>query len=817
MLILSPSANSSKQIAREVHVAANGSATIVPIRLEKIEPDGALRYLLSGLQWIDWFGAEGPPPIERILRLVRPSGGVAPSPPAQPRTNLPPQLTSFVGREAESREIAALVRNHRLVTLAGTGGIGKTRLSIEAANELRNDYSDGAWFVELAPISDGALVYNAIASAFGLSVSQEEARNAVIGYLKTREMLLVLDSCEHLVNEVAQNTEVLLRECGRVRILASSREPLGIGGEHVYRTPALSLPERGRTVSIAEALQYGAVALFVDRTRSVNSRFELTEENLASVILICRRLDAVALSIELAAARMRALSVDGLLKRLDARLAVLTGGSRTALPRQQTLRALINWSYDFLPEAERQLFRRLGIFAGSFSLELASATFGSDRLEILDAITSLVDKSLLQPRLEDEDRYSLLESIREYALEKLREAAEYDATARAFTEACIQLAQTLEEERDDTVDQIWSEHARRDLDNWRTALDWAFENDVVACQRLSGALNTIWARIAPAEGRRRLREAIATIDERTPRDVAARLHLSLAHVSMFVQRFDDALVAARRALELYPPGFVLQRAQAELFAGAALSRLGKVPEGQPLIESALNAFRELGERRSSASALQYLMLIRVSAGKLEEARALFSQADAMFRSVKGGERVASHLALVLAEMEFQSGDADKAVALATEALATDRSLRDDGAAIFDLCNLSAYLAALGRHSESAARASEALRLALDEQMDVGIVGAIQHLATVAAVAPNGAVPNDVAMRELGAKLLGFVDERAADSGLHRDFTERKGYDVAMAALAEIFSADSLKTLKATGAAWSLDEAVRAAFTVPTLC
>ncbi|HTX58626.1 MAG TPA: adenylate/guanylate cyclase domain-containing protein, partial [Verrucomicrobiae bacterium] len=459
--------------------------------------------------------------------------------------NLPQQATSFVGRETELAEVAALVREHRIVTLAGTGGVGKTRLSLQVASEELERFRDGVWFVAFAPAQDGGLVPARIAAALGLHESPTVPMiETVLGYLKTRALLLVFDNCEHLVGEAAEAAARIVESCPNVKILATSREPLRVPGEQVYRMPSLPLPE--------------AVALFADRARAADARFSLTDANAGVVGEICRRLDGIALAIELAAARVRALSLNVLQQKLDERFRVLTGGSRTALPRQQTLRALIDWSYDLLGEAERAFFARLSVFAGGFTLELATAVCAGgsiDELEVMDLLASLVEKSLVQTETLDdgETRYHLLESMRDYAREKLAQFGEAESLARAHAIAFADLAARLDDSWDTTPDKEWGLQAEPEIENWRAALRWAFgENgDASIGRQLAASLRPVWFRMAPSEGRQWIRKSLEDGEAEVPKKVLAQLRLGEAHLSMLAMEYGAACSAANEATALF--------------------------------------------------------------------------------------------------------------------------------------------------------------------------------------------------------------------------------------------------------------------------
>ena len=357
------------------------------------------------------------------LGLLESAPAAPPSPDLLPRHNLPRQLTSFIGRAKEIDQVVALVRQNPLVTLTGSGGVGKTRLAQVVAGELVMDFQHGAWLVELAPLADEKLVLPTVAAIFGLHEQPAASLLEILtNYLREKQLLLVLDNCEHLIGTCARLADHLLKFSSRLSVLATSREGLGIAGELVYRVPSLSLPGANQHLDGQNMLDYEAVSLFVDRAAHSPSGFDFNAEAASAVAHICRRLDGIPLAIELAAPRAGVLGVERLAAGLDDAFHLLTGGVRTALPRQQTLRASIDWSYNLLPERERTLFTRLSVFAGGWTLEAAESVCGFDALtpeEVLDLLLSLVNKSLVfaGPR-GGEPRYFLLETIRQYAQEK---------------------------------------------------------------------------------------------------------------------------------------------------------------------------------------------------------------------------------------------------------------------------------------------------------------------------------------------------------------------------------------------------------------
>lgn len=433
-----------------------------------------------------------------------------PSPHAQ-LGNLPHPLTSFIGREtAVSHLQSQLAPTHptRLLTLTGAGGAGKTRLAIQLAHQLAPVFAAGGWWVELAPLTDPAYLPQLVAKVLGV---REQPGQQLVDQLQTalasQTLLLVLDNCEHLVKAAAALAADLLSRCPQLKILVTSREPLGLTGELVYAVPPLSLPPASAQLPASQLAGYEAVRLFAARAAAVQPSFTLTHDNAAAVAQLCQQLDGMPLALELAAARLRVLTVEQLLSRLDDRFALLTGGSRTALPRQQTLRATVDWSYELLEEGERQLWQQLAVFVGSFSLAGATAVCSlPNPTNLLDLLTQLVDKSLLIAEPTGEEmRYRMLETIRQYGLEKL--AAADDVRRRHLAWVC-DLAETAENKLLGAEQLLWLRRLDAEYDNISAALRWAAEGDeeaVVLGLRLGGALWRYW------DGRGYLAEAQARL------------------------------------------------------------------------------------------------------------------------------------------------------------------------------------------------------------------------------------------------------------------------------------------------------------------
>jgi predicted ATPase/transcriptional regulator with XRE-family HTH domain len=525
-----------------------------------------------------------------LLRLVRPDADMT------PRNNLPRQLTSFVGRQREVEEVAALLRQHPLVTIVGAGGVGKTRVAVHLGSELVGDCPDGVWLVDLAPLLDQRLVAGTVLAALQLPSTTGSALDAVVAYLKSRRLLLILDNCDHVMEAAREVAASVVRSCPNVHILATSREALDLPFEWAYGLPSLAVPPEAHR-SARDMLPYGAIALFVDRALAVNASFAWNDGNAAVVSEICRRLDGIPLAIELAAARVKVLAPNQIAQRLGQRFRLLTGGD-ARLPRHQTMTALIDWSYDLLTQREQRFFEYLSVFTGGCTLEAATAvcaTEGEDDLDIIDLIESLVTKSLLVAELAgDDQRYHLLESFRQYARDKLMARGEREQVARRHALLFVDLAEKFEREWDSTPALGVRPWAKAELGNWRAALGWALgeRGDVTLGQRLAAARRLMWRGLTHAEARRWVRTALELVDELTPPHVVARLEHADAHgASMFGER-KVSLAAAERALVRYRAlGDALGIAWAQHLAGGSLVCLGRFTEGEALLREALAGAR----------------------------------------------------------------------------------------------------------------------------------------------------------------------------------------------------------------------------------
>ena len=427
------------------------------------------------------------------------------------KNNLPIQLTSFIGRERELAEAKQKLDGARLLTLIGPGGTGKTRLSLQLAADMVPNFNDGVWLVELAPLADPSLILQSVASILGVREQRGmPLLDIILNFLRAKNLLLILDNCEHVVDASAQLAEQFLRISPNIKIIASSREALGINGETVYRVPSLSLPDQAKVTP--EALEeFESIQLFVERAQAANPNFNLTENNASSIAQICRRLDGIPLALELAAARVKVFSAGQIATRLDDRFRLLTGGSRTALPRQQTLRALIDWSHDMLSEEERALLRRLSVFADGWTFEAAEAMCPD--IDAMELLTQLINKSLVI--IEDqgeEPRYRLLETVRQYARDKLLEAGEAKQMRDQHLEHFHNLAVKAEPRLYGSEALKWVNRLEAEHDNLRTAMEWGLENHLISTLEMCVALPPFWFRRGmEAESMMLVEEALSRI------------------------------------------------------------------------------------------------------------------------------------------------------------------------------------------------------------------------------------------------------------------------------------------------------------------
>jgi len=609
---------------------------------------------------------------ERVPRGRRASAGAT--------GGLPLELTSFVGRRHELTETKNLLAGSRLVTLTGIGGVGKTRLAMHVATAVQRDYADGVRLVELGELHDASSLLDAVAAAVGLrNHSARPLREVLLEFLAPREVLVVLDNCEHVIDAVAELVELLLRACPGVRILATSREPLVIGGEAVLRVPPLAVPDPERPPSMRELPRYDAVKLFAERAAAAVAGFALTEDNAVVVAGICHRLDGLPLPIELAAARMRALSPEQILNRLTDRYTLLTRGSRGVPTRQQTLRWCIDWSFELCTAVEQRVWGRVAVFAGSFDLDAAEQVCGEGLAagELLDTLTSLVEKSIL---IREADgpvvRFRMLETLREYGVEKLTQAGEDVVLRRRHRDWYEALALESEAEWISARQLDWIARLKRELPNLREALEFSIDDDPAAGMRTAAALFMFWGTQGLYnEGRRWYDQLLAR--HRGPPTLERARVLYCASVMASVQGDLDTgstLLEEGRTLAAQTTDPLIRA-----FVSAAEGTLGvlsgDLERARSHLDSALAVFSERGDRAFEMDVLISLGTAYGLSGLTEQAIECHERALAITET--HGEKVyRAHGLWNLGIVLWQRGDADRAVQLFEESLELSRQVRN---------------------------------------------------------------------------------------------------------------------------------------------
>ena len=593
-------------------------------------------------------------------------------------TNLPTQLTTFIGRENEITEVKQELESHRLVTLTGSGGTGKTRLSLQVAAELLDHFDHGVWFVELAPLADPELIPQTILSTIGVQEQQGRTPLEVLKeYLHEKQTLIVLDNCEHLVSASAEVVNTLLNAAPKLKILASSREALGVKGEMSYPVPSLSLPDIKHLPVFEQLSRYEAVRLFIDRALLVAPHFVVDKDNAPHIAQICHRLDGIPLAIELAVARIKMLSVEQISKRLDDRFRLLTGGARTALPRQQTLRALIDWSYDILSENERLLLRRLSVFAGGWTLEAAEEVCSGDNIEIydvLDLLTQLVNKSLvvvMEHSQGRETRYRMLETIRQYAREKLLEAGSSEIIRDKHLAYFVKLVEQAEPELYRSNQVFWFNKLDDELDNLRMAMEWALVANVESGLQIASIPWRFWnAHGYPGdlgEWFKQLLERYITTDILHARALAVYSiwHFQRGNFPETIRLAGQSLQMARRLSDRQTEAFSLN------FLGAFNMLQGNVGEGMSLLEESLAIYRTLGDKIGQADTLRFLTV--VNRGHPEYLADFIKEAIRLYRELDDLSGITICL-MSLARLTMWQGDFSAPAPMLDEAIMTSRQL-----------------------------------------------------------------------------------------------------------------------------------------------
>ncbi len=648
--------------------------------------------------------------------------------------NLPVQLTAFIGREQEMAEIKRHLGATRLLTLTGTGGCGKTRLALQVASDLVEEYEDGVWLVEMEALSDPFLVPTAVTSVLGLR--EEPSRpllSTLTDSLRSKELLLVLDNCEHLIDACARLAESLLRACPHLRCLATSREPLNIAGEVLWRVPSLSLPPR-RSPSMDGLISSEAGRLFMQRARTVVPTFTVTPVDASRAAEICHRLDGIPLAIELVATRVRSLTLEQIAARLDNQFALVSGGTRTALPRHQTLRATLDWSYDLLSRQERLTLRRLAVFVGEFALQAAEAVCAGEGLKesaILDLLAQLVEKSLVLIDERGAGRYRLLETVRHYAEEKLRVSGETDVLRSRHQAFFLKLAEEAESQLSGFEQTAWMDRLEEEHANFIGAMEWSLLHSPEAGLRIAGAMWEFWeARGYLSEGQTwldRLLEAAGPSSAPAARAKALKGAAVIARDQGDSQRAETLLVEA----------MTLYRSLADAREVASvLNNLGLVhwhkgvhASARTHFEQALALWKEVGYQRGIAASLANLGNLSSEEGDYATARSLYERSLNVLREL-GDKRVTATLINNLGLACLYAGEYDLARSRLEQSLSIRRTLGDKLGIAQSLINLGFALSSVADYPAARSALQESLALSQDLKYQMGVAESLVNLGAI---------------------------------------------------------------------------------------
>lgn len=759
-------------------------------------------------------------------------------------TNLPAELTSFVGREQEVSEIRDLLNRHRLVTLVGEGGAGKTRLAIEVASAMRDRFADGVWLVELDSLRDPGLVAERVASTLGLEERAGLAYDEVVAdHLRDKEVFLVVDNCEHLLDSCARLVVTLLGTLPDLRVLATSRQRLGAPSEMGYRVPPMSVP--GPDSGFTAIATHDSVRLFVERARLASPAFRLSPENAEEVGRICRRLDGIPLALELAAAKAGVLTVREIAAHLDGRFRLLTGGARTAPPRHQTIEAAVEWSYDLLPEVERRLFARLAVFRGGFDLPAAEQVCADDgeRGDVVAMLAALVDKSMVVADI-DVGRYRLLETMREFGAARLAEDGATGGAARRHAEYFLGYAQRVGPELDGPDQAAWLSALEVERDNLRAAMEWSLDHGGMAL-RFTAAIWKFWLlRRRPSEGRDWLARSLAIDAEGAD---PWRVHALLGSGQLASNQGDH--VSARALLaEAQTLAEHIGDTGAAATALAAIAVIhhkeGDLPAATAGFTDALDRARSTADALQTSRILTNLALVLEDQGRHQEAGACAEQALDVARTTGVPDVIADAL-LTTGEIAMNQGDAERARGLLEEALRRGAETGVDDISAWARSYLGRMALQSGEFREARALLGEAIESFRDMESPMGAAWALRHLALaelrsdepraaedtagealrlahqyVRPEAPDalqvfGEIAAATGRPEAAGLALAVAQRVRADMELRPPAFEARRFEATWEAVSSVLSPDALAAVTDRAASLSLDEAVEFTMSVLT--
>jgi predicted ATPase len=751
---------------------------------------------------------------------------------------LPATLTTFIGREKELAEILHLIAMHRLVTLTGSGGVGKTRISLKVGGQVLEQYPDGVWLAELAPLNDPERLAQTVASVFGIVTQSTTVSHSqlLVNFLRSKTALLILDNCEHLIDASAFLADTLLKHCPHLKIMATSREALGILGEIVYHMPSLRLPDIRQTHEYFR--EYESVRLFEERAQLAQPGFKLTMENASSVAQICSRLDGIPLAIELAAARVNMFSTEQIAERLDDRFHLLTAGSRTALPRQQTLRASIDWSWNLLSDAERTLLRRLNVFTGGWTLEAAESicSAGIESHQVVDLMAQLVSKSLVNAnsQLEQKRRFHLHETILQYAQEKLIESGEQENIRSQHLKYFLNLSGLAETALRGPHQMEWYSRLTDERDNLRAALEHAAESDLEAGLLLSASLIDYWIDFDLREGLRWSTELIQHPDSQTFPRARAKARIAQGYILWNMQQFEavrsiaeecravfrrygdqegeyDALILMGRVsqftagmqqrVEFHQQALVLAQSMGDMLRQAyALSMLGwdqRDPRwGREQWEEAVVLFREIGDWRFLAHTLGILGYTVLSNGDLESAEKFLKEAYEVNQQINNIE--IEYVLTGKAILCMLRGEYDQARTFLQKNIEDHEKSGDRMGYLWGHARLGYVALREGKLEEARQILVDVIENFHADQNYNGLAFALDKMANLYALTNKP---------EVAAHLIGWSDANRQKFGDPRPFIEQVDLDRAIALISTKIGTNAYEAAYNTGRDLTLDDAV----------